>query len=184
MKKIYNLLFILTILLAFTSCGSKTTEVVTEEHHDEEGLVELTLSQYKRVGIEFGKIEMKNLSFTIAANGMLDVPPQNLVSVSALMGGFIKTTELLQGMQVKKGQVIATIQNPDFIRVQSQYLENKQKLKFLELEYKRQEEHSKENVTASKTLKQVSSEYNSLLSTVAGLEEKLTILNMDLGSLT
>jgi cobalt-zinc-cadmium efflux system membrane fusion protein len=184
MKKIYRLLFILTILLAFASCGSKKAEVVTEEHHEEVGVVELTLSQFKRVGIEFGKVESKNMSSTIAVNGMLDVPPQNLVSVSALMGGFIKTTELLQGMQVKKGQVIATIQNPDFIKIQSQYLENKQKLKFLELEYKRQEELSKENVTASKIFQQVSSEYNSLQATVGGLEEQLKILNIDPATLT
>jgi len=85
---------------------------------------------------------------------------------------------------VNKGQVIATIQNPDFIQIQSQYLENKQKLKYLELEYKRQEELSKENVSATKTFQQVSSEYNSLLATIGASEERLRILNIDPTSLT
>jgi cobalt-zinc-cadmium efflux system membrane fusion protein len=184
MKKIYNILFILVGIALFTSCGEKATEGAAEEHHEEEGMVELTTAQFKRAGIEFGKVEMKNLSSTIAVNGMLDVPPQNLVSVSALMGGFIKSTDLLQGMPVRKGQVIAVIQNPDFIQIQGQYLENKQKLKFLELEYKRQEELSKENVAATKTFQQVSADYNGLQATVGALEERLRMLNFDPTTLT
>ncbi|MBY0426028.1 MAG: efflux RND transporter periplasmic adaptor subunit, partial [Cytophagales bacterium] len=185
MKTIYKITLFLASAILLASCGSQTKEAAaTEEHQHEEGRIEFTQAQFKRSGIEFGKVEMKNLSSTIAVNGALDVPPQNMVSVSALMGGFIKSTELLQGMQVKKGQVIATIQNPDFIQIQSQYLEGKQKLKFLELEYKRQEELSKENVAAAKTFQQASSEYNSLLATLGALEEKLRILNIDPTTLT
>jgi cobalt-zinc-cadmium efflux system membrane fusion protein len=184
MKKIYIVLFVLVNVSVFSSCASKTKEVPEDKHNEEENEVVLTASQFKGVDIQFGKIELKNLSSVITVNGMLDVPPQNMVSVSALMGGFIKTTDLLQGMLVKKGQVIATIQNPDFIQIQSQYLENKQKLKFLELEYKRQEELSKENVSAAKIFQQVSSDYNSLKATIGGQEERLKILNIDPASLT
>lgn len=182
-----NLLKIIIITASFCmhlSCTTKPEEPVAEEHHDEEGKVELTQAQFTRTGIEFGKVEMKNLSSTIAVNGMLDVPPQNMVSVSALMGGSIKSTDLLQGMKVRKGQVIATLQNPDFIQIQTQYLEDKFKLKYLELEYKRQEELSLENVTAAKTFQQVSSDYNSLQVTISGLEEKLKILNINPKTLT
>ena len=167
MKTIYKITLFLASIAILASCGTKTIEATEEEHHhDEEGMVEFTSAQFKRSGIEFGKVEMKNLSSTISVNGALDVPPQNMVSVSAIMGGFVKSTELLQGMRVRKGEVILTIQNPDFIPIQSMYLENKQKLKYLELEYKRQEELSKENVAATKTFQQVSSEYNSLLATI------------------
>ena len=182
-----NLLKIIIITASFCthlSCTTKPEEPIAEEHHDEKGNVEFTQAQFTRTGIEFGKVEMKNLSSTIAVNGMLDVPPQNMVSVSALMGGFIKSTDLLQGMKVRKGQVILTLQNPDFIQIQTQYLEDKFKLKYLELEYKRQEELSLENVTAAKTFQQVSSDYNSLQVTISGLEEKLKILNIDPTTLT
>lgn len=162
------------------SCGNSSEKAGAEEQHEEEqGKVELTNAQFKSAGIEFGKVELKNLSSTIAVNGLLDVPPQNMISVSALMGGFIKSTDLLQGLKVKKGQVIVTIQNPDFIAIQSQYLENKEKLKFLEVEYKRQELLAKENVTSAKTFQQVTSDYNSLQVTLGALEEKLKILNID-----
>ena len=186
MQWISKFLIILIGVLSF-SCANNSTEKVTteEEHHDEETTtVAFSKAQFTRSAIEYGKVEMKNLSATIPVNGVLDVPPQNMVSVSAIMGGFIKTTALLQGMKVKKGAVIATIQNPDFIKIQSQYLEYKQKLKFLELDYKRQEELSKENVTASKTFQQASADYNSLLITVAALEEQLRMLNIDPAALS
>lgn len=179
-----TILFI-TACCMLIACGTKENEATAhEEHHDEEGSVELSQVQFTRAGIELGKIEMKNLSSTISVNGVLDAPPQNMVSVSALMGGFIKSTDLLQGMRVKKGQVIATLQNTDFIEIQTQYLESIQKLKFLELEYKRQEELSKENVASAKTFQQVSSDYNSLQATIGGLEEKLKVLNIDPSTLT
>lgn len=185
MKTIYKITLVIVATCLLISCGTKTKEAAEEEHHhEEEGMVEFTQAQFKNSGIEFGKVEMKNLSSTISVNGILDVPPQNLVSVSALMGGFIKSTELLQGMKMKKGQVIATIQNPEFIQIQSLYLENKQKLKYLELEYKRQEELSNENVSATKTFQQVSAEYNSLLATIGASEERLRILNIDPKTLT
>ncbi|HPI12489.1 MAG TPA: efflux RND transporter periplasmic adaptor subunit [Catalimonadaceae bacterium] len=187
MKTTFVSIVLTAILLAFASCGSKTDEkapAAEEEHHEEEGRVELTEVQFKSANIGFGKIEARNMSGTIAVNGVLDVPPQNMVSVSAVMGGFIKSTELLQGMEVKKGEVIATIQNPDFIQIQSQYLENKQKILFLEQEFKRQEELSRENVSAAKVFQQVSSEFHTMEATQGALEERLKILSINPKTLT
>ncbi len=87
------------------------------------------------------------LSGSIKANGMLDVPPQNLVSISAPFGGFVKSTELLQGMHVKKGQVVVILEHPDYIKLQQDYLDYKNQLEFLEQEYNRQLDLSKENVS-------------------------------------
>jgi cobalt-zinc-cadmium efflux system membrane fusion protein len=187
MKTSFAIILYTAVCLAIASCGNKNTEQKPEaenEHHDETGRVEFSEIQFKSAGIQFGKIEPRSMSGTIAVNGVLDVPPQNMVSVSAVMGGFIKSTELLQGMQVKKGEVIATIQNPDFIHFQSQYLENRQKLKYLEQEFKRQEELSRENVSANKVFQQVSSEFYTLQATQGGLEERIKLLGIDPTKLT
>lgn len=172
----------LTVLYVFSCQSSKEEHAAEEEAHEEHGLV-LTTAQFKQAGIVLGKIENKNLSSTIAVSGVLDVPPQNLVFVSALMGGFIKSTQLLQGMKVKKGQVLAVIQNPDFVKLQREYLENKQKLEFLSFEYKRQEELANENISAKKELQQVTSDFNSIKASVSALEEQLRMLQIDPSSL-
>ena len=186
MKSLKNIVLLIIAVAIVISCDKKSKEaaVTDQEHHkDEEGIVQLTNEQLKNADIQLGKIEMKNISSIISCNGVLDVPPQNMVSVSALMGGFIKSTELLQGLKVRKGQIIATIQNPEFIKIQSTYLENKSKLIYLEQEYKRQEELSKDNVSASKIFQQATSDYNSLQAIVGALEVQLKMLNIDVAGL-
>ena len=174
---------ILSILLFFASCGSGETPVVQEEHHEDENSVELTAEQYKTVDIQLGTVEMKSISGTIRVNGMLDVPPQNLVSISSPFGGTVKNTELLQGMKVRNGQVVATIQNPDFIDVQQDYLDFKSQLEYLKLEYERQEELAAGNANAKKTVQKAKSEYESMRARVNGLKARLQLMNISISSL-
>jgi membrane fusion protein, heavy metal efflux system len=181
-NKILALLFT-TVLI--TSCGSKTEETKEEAHHEElASVVELTPEQAKIINLKLGKIEMKDLSGAIKVNGMLDVPPQNLVSISAPMGGFVKSTELLQGMKVTKGQTIVIIQHPDYIQMQQDFLETKSQLEYLELEYKRQLELSKDNVNSQKTLQQAKSQYEGMLAKNAGLKSKLQLIGINLEKLS
>ncbi len=69
------------------------------------------------------------------------------------MAGFLKSTELLQGMKVSKGQVIAVLQNADYIQLQQDYMDYKSQLEYLDAEYKRQQELEKENVNSQKKIR-------------------------------
>lgn len=179
-SKIYRSVGILVFSAMLAACGGKTEENKQEEHHAEAaGTVELTDEQYNVAHVTLGRVEMKMLSGTIKVNGMLDVPPQNLVSISVPMGGFLKSTELLQGMKVKKGDVIAVIQNADYIQVQQDYMDSKSQLEFLEAEYKRQEELAKENVNSQKTLLLAKTQYQSMLAKTSGLRSKLALLGIN-----
>ncbi len=102
-KYIFLSIFILNLI----SCNNKTTENTTEIPLSE-NLVELTKEQLKNSKIEMGKIERKSISSILKVNGKIDVPPQNMVSVSAPLGGYLKSTKLLEGMHIRKGEVIAT----------------------------------------------------------------------------
>jgi len=141
--------------------------------------VQLNDEQFKSIGVQLGSAEARSLSGNIKANGMLDVPPQNLVSISAPLGGFVKSTELLQGMHVKKGQIIVTLEHPDYIQLQQDYLDNKSQLEFLEQEYNRQLDLSKENVNALKSLQQAKSNYLGTRARVEGLKAKLKLVNIN-----
>lgn len=166
------------------SCNSQAPDQPVEEHHnEEENIVEFTAAQYKTAGIELGKVQQKQISGTIKVNGMLDVPPQQLVSISVPLGGFLKNTELLQGSRVKKGQVIATIENLEFIQLQQDYLEAKSQFEFSKADYERQQELAKENVSAQKIMQQARSNHASWQAKANGLREKLRVLNIDIASL-
>ena len=169
------------------SCENKNVvEEKTEEAHDEhedENSVQLTEAQIKTAGVVLGKIENKQISGTIKVNGVLDVPPQQLVSISVPLGGFVKNTSLLQGSRVKKGQVIATIENLDFIQIQQDYLEAKSQLELTEADYKRQQELAKENVNSQKTLQQSRTNFSTWQAKYNALLEKLKVINVDIKSL-
>jgi membrane fusion protein, heavy metal efflux system len=179
MKK-NKILWSLVILSLFTiSCNKSTEEhpvAVHEEHESAEVL--LTPAQYKNVGIVLGKAEERSMSGVVKVNGILDVPPQNLVTVSLPYAGIVKQTILLQGMQLKKGQVIAVLEHPDFIQLQQDYLDNKSKLDYLQLEVVRQQALQKENVNSVKVFQKAQADYESLKAVVSGLKEKLGLINI------
>jgi len=167
------------------SCGRKTEQVQTsnDQHEEEESTVEFTAAQYKTANLELGRIELKQISGTIKVNGELDVPPQQMVSISVPMGGFLKSSPLLQGSRVSKGQVIAVIENLEFIQLQQDYLEAKNQYEFAKTDYERQQDLAKENVNAQKTLQQAKTTYSSWQTKVNGLREKLNVMNIGLASL-
>src|SRR5882757_5543618 len=123
MRRIVYSYFALFLILA--SCATKDKPVQADVSSPALTDVVLTDEQFKNSGIRLGHAEQRSISGVVKANGMLDVPPQNLVTVSAPMGGFVKNTTLLQGMKVQKGQVIITLEHPDYIQLQQDYLENK-----------------------------------------------------------
>ncbi|HTF18920.1 MAG TPA: efflux RND transporter periplasmic adaptor subunit [Chryseolinea sp.] len=173
------------VSIFFASCTSKESSGSAEdEHHSEdENTVEFTSAQYQTAGIELGKVENRQISGTIKVNGVLDVPPQQQVSISVPIGGFLKATSLLQGSSVRKGQVIATVENLDFLQIQQDYLEAKNQLEFASADYTRQQDLAKENVNAQKTLQQSKTTYMGWQSKLASLREKLKVLRIDAAAL-
>lgn len=193
MKAIYKISLIIVAAFLFTFCGSKKEEASAAEEtytegeahagEDENG-VEFTPEQFKTAGIVIGKTEMKALSGTIKVNGMLDVPPQNLVSISAPTAGYIKSTDMLQGTYVKKGQTVATLNNPDLLDLQQdlveargQLQESKSQSDFLESDLTRQQELSNEEVNARKTLEKARSEFNAMKGRINSLEGRIGAIN-------
>lgn len=175
-----NLLWILLLV----SCKHAHDAEHKDEHaheteeHETATMVSLNEAQLKTIGLQLGTLQTRSLSGTLKVNGVLDVPPQNLVTISIPYGGVIKHTDLLQGMKIRKGQLLATLEHPDYIQLQQDYLDQISQLNFMELELKRQEELQKEQVNATKTYQQAQSQYQSLKAKVEGLAHKLKLLNI------
>ncbi|WP_037314368.1 efflux RND transporter periplasmic adaptor subunit [Salegentibacter sp. Hel_I_6] len=177
-------LLILSILLV-VACGnndSEKTETSAESSTQKETpvangakQVTFTKDQYNLAGIETGEVVMRNLSNIIKLNGVIDVEPESMASVSAPLGGYIKTAGRLPGEEVKKGQVLATIENPEFIQIQQDYLESLSRLQFLEEEYNRQKQLREEDINSAKTFQQVSSDYKITQGRVKAYEQQLAL---------
>lgn len=181
LKSLYTSLLILALFL--TSCGSKKPEVTasnsTEAPEHEAEVVEFSSDQFHAVGMQLGNITNTNLSNYIKASGSIEVPPQQLISITSPYGGIIKTTSILEGKYIGEGQIVATIENPEFLQIQQDYLESSSQLSFLQQDLARQEELVKENIAARKSLQKASSEYNTMNARVEGLKAKLKMINVN-----
>lgn len=174
-------IIILSFLVAFTSCneGKKQADETKEEEVLPEYIVELRDDQIKLANIEIGAIELRPMSETIKVNGTVSVAPQNIATVSMPMGGFVKSTNLMPGNIVQKGQTLAIIENPEFIDIQQDYLETKIGYELAKAEYERQNELFKSDVSSQKNMQQVTSNYNSLKVQLKALEQKLSLVGIN-----
>lgn len=169
--------FFIASILLLVSCSSKN-ESKPVELSKEERIVLLTSAQVKNAGIETGKLEQREISSILKVNGKIDVPPQNLVSISVPSGGYLKTTQLLPGMRVNKGQVIAVIQDQQYIQLQQDYLTAKARIGYLENEFKRQKELNQSQASSDKQSQLSEVEYRSQRVLITALEAKLDLLGI------
>lgn len=185
MRAIYKILVLLSFPFYMGGCSSPKTEKEPEKEavHEKSDIVTLTPEQHKLVNITLGQIELRELSGTTKVNGMLDLPPQSLVSISTPLEGIVKSTDMLQGKRVAKGALVAVMQNPEFIQMQQDYLDYKSQLQFLKQELDRQEELAKENVNSKKALQKARSEYQSVSARLLGQRSKLSIMNVNFSAL-
>ncbi|WP_348679933.1 efflux RND transporter periplasmic adaptor subunit [Flavobacterium coralii] len=127
---------------------------------------------------------MKNLSEVVNANGYTKLPPQNQADVSVHMTGIVKSINVIEGQSVKKGQVLATLESPEFAQLQEAYLTSKSNLEFLKLEYDRQKILSEENVNSKKVFQRTKSDYDIEKARLASLDRQLSVLNLSKSSAT
>lgn len=194
MKKLFKILsrlsYVAALAVLLSSCGSKekdgtaTDGTADSTASEESNSVELSQSQFNTVGVELGSPELRALSGMLKVNGFIDVPPQNLVSITTQMGGIVKSTPLLQGTKVSKGQVIAILQNQEFVQMQQDFLESRSQLELSDSEYKRQQTLAQQNVNAQKTLQQAKAAYQGNLARENALKQRLQLININPSTLT
>lgn len=169
---LYTLLIVLVI-----SCTTSTPP--EEQKTTIENNITLTEAQVNNIGIVSSSVEKRTLSQTLHVNGKIEVPPQNMVSISAQLGGYLKSTQLLPGMKIKKGEVIAVMEDQQYIQLQQDYLSAKAMLNYSKSEYERQKELNTSKASSDKVFQQAEAEYNMNKIKIKSLEEKLQLININ-----
>ncbi|MCR6640269.1 MAG: efflux RND transporter periplasmic adaptor subunit [Sporocytophaga sp.] len=161
----------------------KNSDTITNDSVDQAKIVELSQLQYQTIKVVLGKMEKKDLKSVVKANGYLKLPPQKSASISTFMGGVVKNIYVIEGKYVKKDQVLATIEHPDFTRIQEEYLKTKDNLKFIQKDYERQKILYDNNIASGKVFQQTEANYESQLSKLASLTDQLRKLSISLEEL-
>ena len=100
--------------------------------------VSISAAQMQAAGIETGTFARQNMTTEVQANGTVEVPPQNRVSIAAVLGGYVQAVHVLAGQYVAAGAVVATLRAPEYLTLQQQYLQSKARVRFLSEELERQ----------------------------------------------
>ncbi|MBJ6369234.1 efflux RND transporter periplasmic adaptor subunit [Snuella sedimenti] len=152
-------------------------EADNHEHGHEESL-KFTQAQIDALNIKIDTVSKRNMSGEIQVNGELGVPPQNEAIVTTTMGANIHSITVVEGDKVKKGEILAYISHPDIITLQTDYLQAKNKLIFLEQDYLRQKKLYDANVGSGRDYQQAKSAFLSTEGLVKGYESKLRLLGL------
>lgn len=174
MKYLYSLL----LLLFVVSCKNNSEEAPVAESNESSHELEITREQFQGESMALGQLSEYHFQETVQVNGMIDVPPHNKSNITTFMGGYVTKTPLLVGDLVKKGQLLVTLENTEYVEIQQQYLEAAEKLTFLKSEYERQKTLFEENITSQKNYLQAESNYKSNLAHYNGLKKKLEMMNL------
>ncbi len=175
---------LLLIMIGLVSCNSKEKSEATSTEIIDPDEVAVTETQFTSGAMELGKITMQEFTTVVKANGMFAVPPENQADVSAYFAGYVKDIRLLPGDVVKKGQVLFTIENPEYVQVQQDFLEASGRLNYLKSDYERQKELMEDNVTSKKSFLKAESEYAVTMAQYQSLKKKLNLMNINPNTLS
>jgi cobalt-zinc-cadmium efflux system membrane fusion protein len=168
----------ITMILHIACSSSSSKEETAEVSTTNEQTIQLNEAQAASANIVTDSIQSRMISNRLKVNGKIDVPPQNMISVSMPLGGYLKSTHLLPGMHVRKGEVIAVMEDPQYIELQQEYLTTKAQLEMAEQEFLRQQTLNKEKASSDKQLQQAKAAWASLRIAHQALSEKLKLIHI------
>jgi cobalt-zinc-cadmium efflux system membrane fusion protein len=183
MKKIYSVLYAVIVLVG---CGVKPSPEASNKEltSASSNIVLLTKEQADLAQLKLEPIQMGKMKGLVQLNGVVDVPPTGIASVSIPMGGYVQDINLIPGTYVKKGQVLATVKDPGYVQLQEQYLSAKSKMVYLQQDMDRQKALLTQEAVSKKTFQQLQSEFNSISIQLKALSEQLKLINIQPETLT
>ena len=177
---------ILLTTIILSSCGTNPKSTTTKEDSVDvaSNIVQLTKEQASLAQLELAPIEQGKMKGMTHLNGVIDVPPTGIASVSIPMGGYIQDINLIPGTFVKKGQVLATVKDPAYVQLQENYLATKAKLSYLQQDLDRQKALLTQEAVSKKSFQQIQADYNTNAIQLKALSEQLKLINIQPENLT
>lgn len=184
--KTINILLLTTLLTACTTTSQQ--ESATSSVNQSENTLPITETKQETVANSLHELAEQPSTPTLPVpplelNGTLVLPPSNQLTITLPMGGIVTSFNHLPGKFIRKGALIATIQNLEFVELQQSYLEAAAQTVFLEKEYERQQAMANEEATTQKRVQESRAAYLTSKSKYEAAEAHLRLLGIDAKSL-
>lgn len=182
-KNIVKGVVMLAAISLLAAC-SKTDNSATEESSQPNDQINTETILISQEQMEASGMKLEGFSehvfhSTVSANGMFDVPPGNKASVSAYYSGYVSDIDILSGQKVEEGEVLFTLENPEYVTKQKEFLEAKAQLNYLRTDYERQKTLVQDQVTSQKNYTKAETEYKTMTAQYASLKKQLELMRIN-----
>ncbi len=169
---------VLALVLLF-SCTQKEDGIEVTEAPSESTEIQLTEEQFRTMKMEWGELHTGEFSEEIAVQGTVQIPVEGMREITTYFGGYVQDLKLIEGQEVRKGEVLFTLENPDFLRLQQDFLETKSQLSYLKAEWERQKTLAQEQISAQKNFLKAVADYEAALAKTQSLKKQLALISID-----
>ena len=182
MRKIGFYLLMLLAMVMVISCGNDkksnkeenaTSEKVETEKGEEEADADADPAP-----------DLSKTVNVVRVTGTLALDPQNRAEVSPIASGVVRCITTREGIRVRRGQVVAYIENTQIVELQRQYLTAVNELSAAKTELARQHTLMKQEAGVLKTLQQAESAYAIANAQVVGIGRQLSQLGVNPSSIS
>lgn len=142
-------------------------------------LIHLDSGQIRRAGIAWGAAEKRSVASVLPLTGELRIHPEHRATVSASADGLLLDVHVRLNQSIRKGTLVATLRKSDLLDLQQQYLENRDRLAFLQTERDRYAALKNDDATAAKNLQKSEAELRAATTTGQLLAAKLRLYKID-----
>ena len=182
MRKIGFYLLMLLAMVMVISCGNDK-----KSNKEENATSEKVETEKGEEEVDADADPAPDLSKTVnvvRVTGTLALDPQNRAEVSPIASGVVRCITTREGIRVRRGQVVAYIENTQIVELQRQYLTAVNELSAAKTELARQHTLMKQEAGVLKTLQQAESAYAIANAQVVGIGRQLSQLGVNPSSIS
>lgn len=178
MKKIIYILIVGALFACNSETKTNTNGHSSDEGHAHHETVVLNAEQISVNGYQIGSPTRQPFGKGIKTTGVIDLPPSNRHIVSNYLPGYAKKINVIVGDHVKKGQVLATIEDPGILELQEKYAKAESRREYLEQEFERQSQLFEDNIVSKKDFLEAKSNFKFIEAEAKSLKEQLRLINL------
>ena len=179
-----GLIFGLFLLASCSKSDSSDGGIEVSEAPEQNTEIELTEEQFKTMKMEWGPVHTGDFSEEIQVQGTVQIPVEGMREITTYFGGYVQDLKLIEGQEVRKGEVLFTLENPDFLRLQQDFLEINSQLAYLKAEWERQKTLAQEQISAQKNFLKAAADYDAASAKAQSLKKQLAMLGINADGLT
>lgn len=175
-QNIFKISISILLIFALGACQENPSAI---ENEDLETSLQISKEQFNTEQMSFGMIQEHAFEKTIKTTGKIVLPPQHKALIYSAIAGKVKQVIKDFNSNIKKGELLLTVESNAFIQLQQEYLELLAEFSAVENNYNRVKTLFKEKISSQKEFIESESAFLILKAKKEGLKAQLKNLEIN-----